>query len=211
VLAKLRPRSAYDVLAALAFFIAVSTGSAYAINEWTGANIVDESLTGADVQGKAVAGTTPAVNGSLTTHDIAGQQANSASGTPFIDGTLTQWDIKNSSVTGGDLAGNTVGAADIATDAVGAPELAAAAVGGGELKFLNVVGLGTSVPPGGGVGQVVQTCPNGVRIGGGANFDFPSGDISESRPGPNQSWVAEGQNNGNLPQDLSAWVICLIP
>ena len=32
MLAKLRPRSAYDVMAALALFIALATGSAYAAN-----------------------------------------------------------------------------------------------------------------------------------------------------------------------------------
>jgi hypothetical protein len=114
MLAKLRPRSVYDVLAAIGCFVALGGTSAYAINEWTGANIVDESLTGADVQGKAAAGSTPAVNGSLTTHDIAGQQANSSSGTPFIDGTLTQWDIKNGSIATTDLAGNAVTGAKVA-------------------------------------------------------------------------------------------------
>jgi hypothetical protein len=115
VLAKLRPRSVYDVLAAIGCFVALGGTSAYAINEWTGANIVDESLTGADVKGKAGRSTTAAVNGSLTTHDVAGQQANAANGTSFVDGTLTQWDVKNGSLVGGDLANNTV-AGDKVTD-----------------------------------------------------------------------------------------------
>jgi hypothetical protein len=45
-----RPRLSYaNVAATLALFAAVSTGTVYAANEWTGANIVNDSLTGADI------------------------------------------------------------------------------------------------------------------------------------------------------------------
>jgi hypothetical protein len=50
MLQKLRPRSVYDVMAAIAMFAALGTGSAYAVNEWNGSNIQDGTLTGADVQ-----------------------------------------------------------------------------------------------------------------------------------------------------------------
>jgi hypothetical protein len=223
MLERLRPRrpSHATVVAYLALFVALGGTSAYAVNEWTGANIVDESLTGADVQGKAAAGSTPAVNGSLTTHDIAGQQANSASGTPFIDGTLTQWDIKNGTVTGGDLAGNTVAAADIATNGVGASEIATGAVGGGEivnagvgageLAPLVLVSNVTSVPANGGVGSTAAFCPAGSYIiGGGTSFAFPSGDISATRLHSfGGGWFGQGQNNGNQAQDLRVEVYCV--
>jgi hypothetical protein len=210
-----------NVTATLALFVALGGTSAYAINEWTGANIVDESLTGADVQGKAAAGTTPAVNGSLTTHDIAGQQANAASGTPSIDGTLTQWDLKNNSVTGSDLAGNTVAAADIAADGVGASEIATGAVGGGEilnqgvgadeLAPIVVVANASSVPPNGGVGSSAAFCPAGSYIiGGGASFAFPSGDLSATRIHSfGGGWFGEGQNNGTQAQNLRVEVYCI--
>jgi hypothetical protein len=46
-----RPRLSYaNVAATLALFVAVSTGTVYAANEWTGANIVNDSLTGADIK-----------------------------------------------------------------------------------------------------------------------------------------------------------------
>jgi hypothetical protein len=222
MLARLRSRrpSHATVVAYLALFVALSTGGAYASHLVVdSSDVVDNSLTGVDVLGKPRTSTTAAVNGSLTTDDIAGQQAHAATGTPFIDGTLTQWDVKNGSLVGGDLANNTVaggkivnetvGAADIATDAVGSAEIAPDAVGGGELKTISVAVRGTSVPPGGGVGRVVAPCTNGLAIGGGASFDFPSGDISASEPGTGQIWIAEGQNNGNLAQNLNAWVVCL--
>jgi hypothetical protein len=103
MLAKFRVHLRHNVVGYLALFVALGGTGAYAANEWTGANIVDSSLTGADVKGKQGNSTTAAVNGSLTTDDIAGQQANAANGTPFVEGTLTQWDLKNNTVTGSDV------------------------------------------------------------------------------------------------------------
>jgi hypothetical protein len=51
-LRKLRPNrpSHTTVVAYLSLFLALGGGAAYAANEWTGENIVDESLTGADMK-----------------------------------------------------------------------------------------------------------------------------------------------------------------
>jgi hypothetical protein len=59
----------HNAVAYVALFVALGGTSAYAANEWTGANIKDETLTGADVKGR-----------------------------PGVDWTLTGQDIKNSSV-----------------------------------------------------------------------------------------------------------------
>jgi hypothetical protein len=48
---RMRPRLSYaNIAATLALFFAVSTGTVYAVNEWTGANIVNDSLTGRDIR-----------------------------------------------------------------------------------------------------------------------------------------------------------------
>jgi len=117
MLAKLRPRSAYDVMAAIACFGVLAGGTAYAANEWTGANIVDESLTGADVKGKAATSTVAAVNGSLTGNDISGQPANAALGQPFVNGTLSSYDIADNTLTGADVNEATLGKVPAATNA----------------------------------------------------------------------------------------------
>jgi hypothetical protein len=144
MLAKLRPRSAYDVMAALALFVALSTGGAYAANtvfstdivdgevktpdlasgSVNGTKVVDNSLTGADVVGKPGTSTAAAVNGSLTTDDIAGQQANAANATPFIDGTLTQWDIKNGAIAGADIASNAISGAKVNNNSLNGTDIA---------------------------------------------------------------------------------------
>jgi hypothetical protein len=107
-----RPSHA-TVVAYLALFVALGGTGAYAANEWTGTNIVDESLTGADVRGKAGTMSTPSVNGSLTTHDIAGQPANMANGSPFVQGSLTTWDIADGTLRSADVSDNSLTGADI--------------------------------------------------------------------------------------------------
>jgi hypothetical protein len=107
-----RPSHA-TVVAYLALFVALGSGSAYAINEWTGANIVDESLTGADVKGKAAVGATPGVNGTLTGADISGQSAL-ANGQRYVNGSLGTWDLTDSSILGRDVKDEALTGADIA-------------------------------------------------------------------------------------------------
>jgi hypothetical protein len=154
MLSRLRTRLTYaNVTATLALFVALGATSAYAINEWTGANIVDESLTGADVRGSDGTDTTRAVNGSLTSADIAGQPANSGTGQPYVNGSLTTWDladnslmsrdvhddslkgvdIKDGSVAGNDMQRDSVTGSEIAPDAIDQSELADGAVGASEV------------------------------------------------------------------------------
>jgi hypothetical protein len=114
MLTRLRPRppSHVTVVAYLALFIALG-GSAYAVATITGADVVDESLTGDDVRGMQGNSTTPAVNGSLNTNDIAGQQANPTNGTPFVDGSLTSFDVRNNTLRTDDVLDSTLTNADI--------------------------------------------------------------------------------------------------
>lgn len=117
------------VVAYLALFVALGGTSAWAANEWTGANIVDESLTGADVRGKQGTSTTSAVNGSLSTQDLVGQQPNPANGTPFIDGSLTQWDIRNNSLSADDLGPNSVNTSEVADNSLGGADILESGLG----------------------------------------------------------------------------------
>jgi hypothetical protein len=119
VLRRLFPRSAYDLMAMMALFLALTTGAVYAANEWTGANIVDESLTAADVRGKSASGTTPGVNGSLGTAEIAGQPNVVAAGQPYINGSLTTWDIADSAIRGRDVLDGTITGDDVDESSLG--------------------------------------------------------------------------------------------
>jgi len=96
-----RPRLTYaGVASTLALFLALTTGTVYAANEWTGENIQNSSLTGADIKNGSVAGI-DLKNGNVASIDIK-------------DGSLTGTDIADASLTGADVADNTIESADVA-------------------------------------------------------------------------------------------------
>jgi hypothetical protein len=143
------------VVSYLALFVALGGTSAYAANEWTGDNIVDESITAADILGKASSGGNPAVNGTLTTNELKNgtvrsvdvfddslQAIDLAAGSigesELQNGSVTSPSVRDDSQPGGglheeDLAGDSVGAPEIKTDAVNATEIANNSIDSGEI------------------------------------------------------------------------------
>ncbi|MGH2988080.1 MAG: hypothetical protein ACRDLO_15540 [Solirubrobacterales bacterium] len=185
--------------------------------------VIDASLTGVDVKNDALTGNDVA---GLTGNDLA---PNSIPSGRILDGTLTGADVANNTLkgadidesslssiggggpAGGDLTG-TYPDPQIGADAVGAAETARGSVGSSELVTNLILFFdSTSVPPAGGVGEVTVSCPPGsVVLNGGAEFAFPSGDLSRSRAvNILDGWSAEGQNNGGVAQDLTVYALCL--
>ncbi len=121
MLARLVGHVRHNAVAYLALFVALGGTSAYAANEWNGSNIQDETLTGADIKGKKSTATTAAVNGTIASADIAGQQAVAAVGQPFIDGSLTGWDVADGSLEGRDIVESTLSKVPTAASADSAP------------------------------------------------------------------------------------------
>jgi hypothetical protein len=103
-----------NAVAYLALFVALGGTSAYAANEWTGANIVDESLTAADIKNGSL-GAADITNESLTSADIKNYNAaggglgngdlltGSVDSRAATDNSLTSTDIKNLSLGNGDF------------------------------------------------------------------------------------------------------------
>jgi hypothetical protein len=100
MLAKLRPRSAYDVMAALSLFLVVAGGSAYATHELIlSSDIVDGEVKTPDI-----------ANAAVVTDKLA--QAAVTSGKVKNDN-LVGGDILDESLTGLDVADNTLKGADV--------------------------------------------------------------------------------------------------
>jgi len=127
----IRARLSYaNVASTLALFLALGTGTAYAANEWTGENIVDQSLTAADIQIGTI-GTLRVQDNSLQAIDLApdsvtaSEIATDAVGDAEIaNDSIDTGEIKDNSLIAGDLGTNSVGSLEIATGAVGTLEIA---------------------------------------------------------------------------------------
>jgi hypothetical protein len=99
MLRKLRPRSAYDIMAAVAFFIAVAGGSAYAA----------ATIGSADVKNDAVL-TRHIKNAQVKKLDLG---ANSVGSGKVIDGSLLKQDFKAGQLPKGDTGPRGPGAISI--------------------------------------------------------------------------------------------------
>jgi hypothetical protein len=141
----IRARLSYaNVTSTLALFLALGTGTAYAANEWTGENIVDQSLTAADLQIGTI-GTLRVQDNSLQAIDLA---TDSVGASEIATDAVGPTEVANNSIDGGeivdnsllaaDLAGSSVGSSEIATGAVGAAEIVAGAVGASEIASNSV-------------------------------------------------------------------------
>jgi hypothetical protein len=112
MLRKLRPRSAYDVFAVLALFVALGGTSALALS---GSNTVfsddvanDNFNSPTEGQGGLVASDLRA--GSVTGFEVAD---GSLTGADVFNNTISGADITNGSLSGADVFDNTIGGADI--------------------------------------------------------------------------------------------------
>src|SRR4051794_24777474 len=105
---RIRPKLNHStVVAYLALFVALG-GTAYAVNNFTGADIQDESLTGHDVKGADGSQTVKGTNGSLTGADISGQKAIPAVGQAAVNGSLNTYDIQDGGLRGVDVQADTL-------------------------------------------------------------------------------------------------------
>jgi hypothetical protein len=126
----IRARLSYaNVASTLALFLALGTGTAYAANEWTGENIVDQTLTAADIQIGTI-GTLRVQDNSLQAIDLAPDSvaaseiaANAVGGTELADSSVDGGEVVDNSLFATDLGANSVGSSEIATNAVGSSEI----------------------------------------------------------------------------------------
>jgi hypothetical protein len=200
--ARMRPHLTFaNVASALALFVALSTGGAYASHlAVNSSDVVDDSLTGADVKGKAGTMAAPSVNGSLTTHEIAGQPSNPANGSPFVQGSLTTWDIADGAVRPADVQDNSLAAGDLAPSSVNTSEVADNSLTGADIKDQSGVDTCVSTTR---VGQLCVRAENFDRtwfdaLNHCANLDLRLPTLGEA-------WLVKTHDIPNIHQGETFW------
>ena len=185
----------HNVVAYIALFFAMGGTGAYAANEWTGANIKDETLTGADVKGKPATSSSSLVEGTLTGNDVRGSSG--------VDGSITSLDIKNGSLLKGDFKAGQLPAGPQGPTGEQGPQGPA----GGVLGRV-IVAHSTALPAFSNA-DIEVVCPSGkVVIGGGAST-YRYNPITFSAPDPSsEMWLAKAHNGGPANDALTAWGVC---
>ncbi len=121
MLGKLRPRSIYDVMAAIACVVALMGGTAYAANTIRTGDIVDNEVFTTDVRDDTLG------FGGLTHSDLG---PASVRGSEVQDGSLSSPDVSNGSLTGVDVATASLFGSDLVDNSVtGADVLESTLVG----------------------------------------------------------------------------------
>lgn len=166
----IRDRVTYaNVASTLALFVALGTGTAYAANEWTGENIVDKSLTAADLAIGTI-GTLRVQDESLQAVDLKADSVGMGEIQPDAVGAV---EVTANSIDGDEIVNSSVSAAELGTDSVGASEIAANAVGASEIA-------------GGGVGssEIANNTITSADLAGGSSsgsISLPAGAVANGR------------------------------
>jgi hypothetical protein len=127
VLDKLRPRSVYDVLAAIGCFAALTTGVAYAADTIGSDDVINDSLLSEDIKNGTLRG------GDLTPGTIGSSRV--------ADGTLVSPDVQDETLTGADLKNGTIGASDIAANSLGGGRIADNSLKGADIDEGSLTGV----------------------------------------------------------------------
>jgi hypothetical protein len=126
MLRRLRPRSVYDVCAALALFVALG-GTAYAVNTVGSTDIIDGQVKSVDV-GDGEINSADVKDQSLTTFDVS-----TFLGADVVDGTLTGADISDNSIGVDDIGSQQVGPDEVINDSLLQSDIRSGAVSNDEV------------------------------------------------------------------------------
>jgi hypothetical protein len=162
MLSKLRPRSLYDVLAAIAFFAVVAGGSAYAA-----ATIGSKDIKKNAVLSKHIK------NGQVKSSDLG---ANSVASNKIKDGQVNGDDLAANSVGSDKIIDGSISGLDLAANSVGSDKIIDGQVRGSELGPLIVrTGAKYTLPPGS-ANDAFADCNTGEQpISGGGETLHTSG------------------------------------
>jgi hypothetical protein len=201
MLKRLRPRLTFaNVASALALFVALATGGAYAANEWNGSNIQDGTLTGADIQDLSLG--------------LPDYGANSISTGKLKDGDVRTQDLRDLGVTNSKIAWDSVSSGKVINNNLTGDDINESTLAN-VLRGPVTMRSGTSVGvPHGQVREVVGTCDPGTELVGGgviwSQIATREMRVLESYPSfvDARTWKASVSNESGTDKSAAVRVIC---
>ena len=141
LLARLLQHLTYaNVVATIALFLALGTSGAYAVNEWTGKNIKNGTITSVDVKNGTISAA-DVKNGTLSGADI---KDGTIAGEEMAPGAVTRekvaaaavgsQEVENGTITGDDIKDGTISRTEVAPGAVGSQEVENGTITGDDIK-----------------------------------------------------------------------------
>ena len=205
-----RPRHA-TVVAYIALFSGLG-GGAYAAATITGADIVDGSVTSADVEDHTLTGF-DVLDGTVAGSDLAWKSVN---GNKVVDGSLSGLDIGANALNAGHLKDGSVGSSEIADSSVGSSEIADGSVGPADLapnaEYVPHTQKVQAKSPFDSQNQkmVQVSCPPGWAVVGGGAASGANTALVINQPNGN-GWWAMAEERDETDCSWSLWVdaICL--
>jgi hypothetical protein len=198
----MRPRSIYDVMAAIGCFAVLATGTAYAANTVFSTDIVDGEVKSVDI-GNGEVGSADVKDNSLNTFDV-----HSFLGVDVVDGSLTGADIGDGTLTGFDIADGAVNSAKTADNSLTGADIDEASLNLPPTTTARFAGQGSVALPNDNASftaVVTNTLPAGsYGIAATANVVMPAAPDTRNRTtqcelrNHNGAFIGGGRNVGQL-------------
>ena len=193
LLSRLRPRSIYDVMAAIACIAALGTGTAYAADTIGSADIIDESILSVDIKNTEVKGADLATN-AVTTAKIA-------------NGSVLNADLGANAITGDKVLDNALTGADINESALGQVPSAATA-GSAPVSGLMWTQSALIANPAKTWTVGTVACPAGKSATGGGFYGNGLQSLQASSPYGN-GWSVRVHNAATTASSFSVYAMCV--
>jgi hypothetical protein len=199
MLSRVRPRLTYaNVVATICLFLILGGAGAYAANEWTGTNIVDGSLTGADIQDLSLG--------------LPDYGANSISTGKLKDQDVRTADLRDLGVTNPKIAWDSVSSGKVIDNNLTGNDINESTLAVVRKPLVTRTGIGTTLAPG--QSRLASGyCEAGeTLVSGGPRWSTaPAGSMVtlDSYPSvPPTGWHVEVFNGTSTDKTITVRVVC---
>jgi hypothetical protein len=197
------------VVAYVALFVALGGTGAYAAATITGDDVVDESLTSADLLDEKGVQGSDVIEGSLESTDL--KDGTGVNGIDVVNGSLATADLANNAVTGGKIAGNAITQPKISAGAVNTLQLASHAIRAISLPPFTKHAATLSVPASS-IASKIVSCAPGEQIMTGGFVSLSSLGVQVYRSTLvelSNGWTVSARNTASTAKNIEVHAFCL--